>query len=117
MAIIHEIGAPKASLDDLMRHMKSATLTDERTMFVEGDRSDFRSLMTTRRAVVLTPGELALARKKFGPIFAYSLPLFVLDHAQRRAFVIWDAQWRGGTLKLHRSDSGWALEIVSDWIT
>jgi len=86
-------------------------------MFIEGDRSSFGSLMTTSRMVVLTTGEVDLARKKFGPILPYSLPLFVLDQARRRGYVIWDAQWRGGTLKLHRSDSGWELETVSDWIT
>jgi len=117
MAIIHEIRGSNDSLDDLLSHTKGATLTDERTMFIAGDRSAFRSLMTTSRMVVLTPGELDLARKKFGPLLPYSLPLFLLDHAQRRGFVIWDAQWRGGTLKLHRSDSGWEIETVSDWIT
>jgi hypothetical protein len=117
MAIIHEIGGPKNAPDDLMRRAKRATLTDERTSFIEGDRSTFGSLMTTRRVVVLTPAELDLAQKKFGPIFAYRLPLFVLDHAGRRGFVIWDAQWRGGILKLNRTDSAWELEAVSDWIT
>ncbi len=117
MAIIHEIGGSKDSLDDFMRRAKSATLTDERTIFVEGRRSSFHSLMTTRRVVILTPGELDLARKKFGPIFAYSLPLFVLDHAQRRGFVIWDARWRGGILSIDKSGAGWTSREVSFWIT
>ena len=100
-----------------MGRARSATLTDERTIFLEGDRGDFHALATTRRVVVLTPGEMGLARKKFGPIFAYRLPLFVLDHAQRRGFVIWDAQWRGGILELRLAGTEWELEAVSGWIT
>jgi len=66
------------------------------------------------------PGEILWrkhARKKFGPILPYSLPLFVLDHAQRRAYVIWDAQWRGGILSLDKSGGDWTAREVSFWIT
>lgn len=100
-----------------MARARRATLTDEGTAFFVADRQDFRSLLTTRRAVVLTAAELALAEKKFGRIFAYRLPLFVLDHGQRRGFVVWDASWVGGALKLRRSGADWELETVSDWIT
>jgi len=37
-----------------MEHMRRATLTDERTTFIIGDRAAFASLATSRRAVVLT---------------------------------------------------------------
>ena len=117
MAIIHEIPAPGDTLDDLMARARRDTLTDERTTFLVADRRDFRSLVTTMRAVVLTAGELALAEKKFGPVFACHLPLFVLDHEQRRGFVVWDASWVGGSLRLRRSGSEWELETVGDWIT
>lgn len=117
MAIVHEIPAPGDTLDDFMARAGRATLTGERTTFMVADRQDFRSLLTTRPTVVLTAAELALAEKKFGPIFAYRLPLFVLDHEQRRGFVIWDASWVGGALKLRRSGSEWEVETVSDWIT
>jgi hypothetical protein len=117
MAIIHEISAAGDKLDDLLTRVRRATLTGERTAFFVADRQDFRSLLTARRTVVLTAGELALAEKKFGPIFACRLPLFVLDHEQRRGFVIWDASWVGGALKLRRSGSDWVIDAVSDWIT
>ena len=100
-----------------MARARRATLTGEGTAFFVADRQDFRSLLTTSRIVVLTAAELALAEKKFGPIFAYRLPLFVLDHEQRRGFVVWDASWVGGSLRLRRSDSEWELETVDDWIT
>ncbi len=117
MAIIHEIPSSGDNLDDILGRARRATLTGERTAFFVADRRDFRSLLTTRRTVVLTADELALAEKKFGPIFAYRLPLFVLDHEQRRGFVIWDASWVGGALKLRRSGEDWELDTVSDWIT
>jgi len=117
MVIIHEIPAAEEKSDDIMARARRATLTGERTAFFVGDRQDFRSLLTTRRAVVLTTAELALAEKKFGRIFAYRLPLFVLDHDQRRGFVVWDASWVGGALKLRRSGAKWEIESVSDWIT
>jgi len=117
MAIIHEIPAAGEKSDDIMVRARRATLTGKRTAFFVADRQDFRSLLTTRRAVVLTTAELALAEKKFGRIFAYRLPLFVLDHDQRRGFVVWDASWVGGALKLRRSGAKWEIESVSDWIT
>ena len=117
MAIIHEIPAAGEKSDDIMARARRAALTGERTAFFVADRQDFRSLLTTRRAVVLTAAELALAEKKFGRIFAYRLPLFVLDHDQRRGFVVWDASWVGGALKLRRSGAKWEIESVSDWIT
>jgi hypothetical protein len=117
MAIIHEIPAAGEKSDDIMARARRATLTGERTAFFVADRQDFRSLLTTRRTVVLTAAELALAEKKFGPIYAYRLPLFVLDHEQLRGFVVWDASWVGGALKLRRTDTDWEIETVSDWIT
>ncbi len=117
MAIIHEIPEPGDKSDDIMARARRATLTGERTAFFVADRQDFRSLLTTSRTVVLSAAELALAEKKFGRIFAYRLPLFVLDHEQRRGFVIWDASWVGGALKLRRSDGDWEIETVSNWIT
>ena len=117
MAIIHEIPASGEKSVDIMARARRATLTDERTTFIVADRQDFRSLLTTSRTVVLTAGELELARKKFGPIYAYRLPLFVLDHQQRRGLVIWDASWVGGSLKLRRSGPDWEVETMSDWIT
>jgi hypothetical protein len=117
MAIIHEIPAPGDKLDDFMARARRATLTGERTTFMVADRQDFRPLLTTRRTVVLTADELALAEKKFGPLFACRLPLFVLDHERRRGFVVWDASWVGGSLKLRRADSDWEIETVDDWIT
>jgi hypothetical protein len=110
MVINHEIPAPGDTLDDLMARARRATLTDGRTTFLVADRRDFRSLVTTMRAVVLTADELALAEKRFGP-------MFVLDHEQRRGFVVWDASWVGGSLRLRREDSEWELETVGDWIT
>jgi hypothetical protein len=80
-----------------------------------------RSPLSTRRTVVLTADELALAEKKFGPIFACRLSLFVLDHEQRRGFVVWDASWVGGSLKLRREGSDWegrdgvGLDYLASW--
>jgi hypothetical protein len=136
-AIIHEFapagarasgepGAPAAPgaaadpgrfLDDLLGSARRATLTDEETTFMVGDRRDFRALLTTQRAVVLTAAELELARRKFGPIYATRLPLFVLDHDQRRGFVVWDASWVGGVLRLRLVGTEWQVESVMDWIT
>ncbi len=100
-----------------MARARRATLTGERTSFIVADRRDFRSLLATTRAVVLTADELTLAEKKFGPIYACRLPLFVLDHEQRRGYVVWDASWVGGALKLRRTGSDWEVATVSDWIT
>jgi hypothetical protein len=108
---------PGRFLDDLLSSARRATLTDEETTFMVGDRSDFRALLTTQRAVVLTAAELELARRKFGPIYATRLPLFVLDHDQRRGFVVWDASWVGGVLRLRLVGAEWQVESVMDWIT
>jgi len=59
MAIIHEIPAPGDKLDDFMARARRATLTGERTTFIVADRRDFRSLLATTRAVVLTADEHA----------------------------------------------------------
>ena len=117
MAIIHEVPAPSDKPEDLLAHAQRATLTGERTTFLVADRHDFRSLLATSRAVVLTADELALAEKKFGPIYACRLPLFVLDHERRRGFVVWTASWVGGALKLRCAGEGWEIETVSSWIT
>lgn len=112
-AIIHEIG-PTGGARGAMRH---ATLTDERTTFITGDRAAFGSLATSRRAVVLTPRELELAQKKFGPMMPYDLSLFVLDHEARRGYVIWDASWVGGTIELEKKGGQWGARVVGSWIT
>lgn len=117
MALIHEIGAGPLSIDDVLARAKRATLGDERTTFIVGDRRDFRSLLTSRRAIVLTPGEHELAVKKFGPIYATEMPLFVLDHAQRRGYVVWDASWVGGSLILKKVGDDWTVEMDGYWIT
>ena len=100
-----------------MARARRATLTGERTTFIVADRRDFRSLLATTRAVVLTADELAPVERKFGPIFACRLPLFVLDHEQRRGYVVWDASRVGGSLKLRPADVEWVLEAVEDWIS
>jgi hypothetical protein len=117
MGIIHGIGAPGAGVDDAMARMRRATLTDERTTFIVGERRAFRSLATSRRAVVLTRHELERARKKFGPMLPLELPLFVLDHERRRGCVIWDASWVGGSLALEKSGASWRVRTVGSWIT
>ena len=65
-------------------HSNDRTTISSRTTLIVADRQDFCSLLTSMRAVVLTADELALAEKKFGPIYACRFPLFVLDHEQRR---------------------------------
>jgi hypothetical protein len=100
-----------------MEHMRRATLTDERTTFIIGERAAFASLATSRRAVVLTAAELELARKKFGPMMPYDLSLFVLDHEARRGYVIWNASWVGGTIELEKNDGQWVARVVGSWIT
>jgi len=117
MGIIHEIGASGTKVDDLLAKARRPTLTDDETLFFIGERPDFRSLVTSQRVVVLTPHEAELARRKFGPLMPLELSLFVLDHAERQGYVIWDAQWRGGTLVLEKSDGRWRVRAVSSWIT
>jgi hypothetical protein len=121
-AIIHEIGPTGGAkggrpLNEFMEHMRHATLTDERTTFIIGDRAAFASLATSRRAVVLTARELELAQKKFGPMMPYDLSLFVLDHEGRRGYVIWDASWVGGTIELEKKGGQWVARVVGSWIT
>ena len=117
MAIIHEIGSKQRGVEDLLRLSKKATLTDERTLFIVADRGDFGPLLPTRRIVVLSPAEHALAEKKFGPIFATRIELFVLDRAQTHALLVWDASWVGGTLRLELVGDSWRITPVSEWIT
>lgn len=117
MGIIHEIPADGATADDLLAKARRPTLTDDETLFFVGQRPDFRSLVTSQRVVVLTSREADLARKKFGPLMPLELALFVLDHAESQGYVIWDAEWRGGTLALEKSGSRWRVRIVSEWIT
>jgi hypothetical protein len=121
-AIIHEIGPTGGTkggrtLDEFMARWRRATLTDERTTFIIGDRAAFGSLATSRRAVVLTARELELAHKKFGPIMPIDLSLFVLDHEARRGYVIWDASWVGGTIELEKRGGQWVAKDVGSWIT
>jgi hypothetical protein len=80
------------------------------------DRQGFGSLLITQRTVVLTADELALVKKRFEPISACRISLFVLDHDQRRGLVVWDASWVGGSLRLRRSRAEWEVETVNDWI-
>ena len=56
-------------------------------------------------------------RRRCPPWRSSRLPLFVLDHEQRRGFVVWDASWVGGSLKLRRTDADWEVETVEDRIT
>ncbi len=57
------------------------------------------------------------ARSFWPPPTHACLLLFVLDQEQWRGFVIWDASWVGGSLRLRRTVSDWELETVGDWIT
>lgn len=90
---------------------------DERAAFFVGDRNLFYSLAPSVRTIVLTPEELDAAEKKFGPIYAYHLELFLLDQKQERGIVIWDANWVGGTLLLEWEKDHWRVKLVRSWIT
>jgi len=45
------------------------------------------------------------------------MPLFMLNHDQRRGFVVRDSSWVGGVLRLRFVGTEWQVESVMDWIT
>ena len=116
-AIIHEVTRPVNDLMDVFANITTGVLTDERTMFVVADRRQFRGLIPPRRTIVLSPGELKKAQEKFGPIFAVEFPVFILDPAKERGYVVWTEHWKGGSLNLRKVNGEWKVEVVSEWIT
>ncbi len=116
-AIIHEVRRPPNDLMDLFAGIKTGVLTRERTLFVVADRARFRGLIPAHRTIVFSPEELERVQKKFGPLFAIELPVFILDPAKERGYVVWNARWKGGTLRLIKVNGEWKVEHSSEWIT
>ena len=119
-AIVHEVGnsdSPSDDLDEFLTNAKRASLTSEYTTFIIGEREAFRAIHSDRRIVVLTPEEHSAAREKFGPIFATSIPLLILNRTGDRAFAIWSASWTGGQLSFEKVEGKWVARTMSFWIT
>ncbi|HTP26826.1 MAG TPA: hypothetical protein VMK12_14380 [Anaeromyxobacteraceae bacterium] len=67
------------------------------------------------QVMVLTPEEVAKARKRFGAFYPLHLRTF-FDARHENAYIEWDEGWRGGTLKATWKGS-WTLEELQSWIT
>jgi hypothetical protein len=91
---------------------------DEQTLFLVTDRGLFSALQPKTRVVVLTPEEAEAAQRKFGPFYPQKLELFFFDRSGRRACVIWNASWQGGTTLLEEQPDGtWKATSLGGWIT
>lgn len=116
-AIIVRPGGGEPSDEEITERARRAVLSSEHTYFLRGERRAFAPLSPSRRFVVITEPELVLVRKKFGTTYPYEFSFFFLDHEKRRAVVVWNACWVGGTLRLDRSEEGWVVKVLGRWIT
>ena len=95
-----------------------ARLGAEPALFVVGRRSDFAALDTARPVIVLTAREAAAVRESRAVFYPARISLFVLDREHKRGLIIWNASWRGGTMRLDRDEKGaWKATATQDWIT
>jgi hypothetical protein len=105
--------------DDKIHTPKRSLSTDPaggRTTFIVADRALLKSLPSAERIAVLTPAEMELARRKFGTFFPMDLEV-IKSRDGRRAHVIWDASWTGGSFEATLVEGRWQLKVVRSWIT
>jgi len=67
------------------------------------------------RIIVLTPDEVAAARRRFGLFFPMRLKIF-FNTAKDEALIDWDEAWRGGGGRA-KWDGGWKLTLEEGWVT
>ncbi|MCB1055259.1 MAG: hypothetical protein KDD11_07065 [Acidobacteria bacterium] len=92
-------------------------LGEDRAHFVVAPRHAWRGLAPSLRTIALTPAEMAAAKEKFGLFFATQFPLVEVDRAGRKAIIIWDRSWQGGTVTMTLNEGRWQLESYGFWIT
>ncbi len=104
--------------ETIFEHEDSATLTDERTLFLIGRRASFGSITLRRRIVILSEEEMQAARKKLGIIMPYTIESFIMDRDRKQARAIWNSAWRGATLRLKKGGDGtWTVAVESSWVS
>jgi hypothetical protein len=87
-----------------------------RVRYVVGDPKDWAAASISRRTIVLTQEQFKAAVARFGAFYPLELSI-TTNLAGDRAFILWDEQWVGGTLKAKRTKDGWEFEAISQWIT
>jgi hypothetical protein len=113
-ALIEPVGAKKEF------HFGDWTRTEgsnSSPIFLEGNPDDYRCVSIDRLMVVYAKGDKDRLRK-FSPDFQLiDLPPVEWNRAHTRGFVKWSTGWAGGTYRLTRTDAGWKLDSIGEWIT
>jgi hypothetical protein len=86
-------------------------------LFLVGDPSQFGSLSSGRQTIVLTPAELEIYEKKFGPTYPARILRFVVDHTGTRAVIELNESWKGVTYVLTKTKEGWTKAAAGMWIS
>ena len=111
------VGLPdKPSKDDLRLPKGHAPVGEDPVLYVEGDRRQFVGVRAPLRIIVLSPDEVAQAKKRFGVFYPFQLQL-TIDEKNGRALIIYDEGWRGGSFTAERKDGRWVLTNAGSWIT
>lgn len=86
------------------------------TLFVTGERNNFASLQLPMRVIVMSAAEVKAAGNKWGVFYPLEIGFFI-NKDKTKAYIIWSAQWKGGSIRFEKSGSEWKSKIESSWIT
>lgn len=91
--------------------------TGDPVLFLIGDPAAFAPLTLTRRTIVLTDDEEIAYEAKFGPTYAARIRRFIIEKGGRRAIIELNETWVGATYLVEKTENGWKVTPISQWIT
>ena len=105
--------------DDLIESLakRRRTQVGSTFQFIIGDPQMYVGLRASNQVIVLTSAQADHIRATYGPFFALSSPLILVDPAMTRAHVLWGAGWTGGTIRYRLVNGRWVGKRTVDWIT
>jgi hypothetical protein len=114
-ALIEPIDADRSKL--VLGGRRGAANGADRPIFIEGDPADYGCLRPDRLMIVYTPADLERLRRMSPDFHAAKLERIVFNRARDRGYLVWSSGWTGGTFRLRRTGSGWAIDDLSSWIS
>lgn len=86
------------------------------TDFVVGRRASFHGLSPADRLIVLSPGEVRLARARKGDRHAFRRHLVAASHSGTQVFIDRRASHGGHTYLLKKKRDGWHYILLREWM-
>lgn len=89
----------------------------EEVLFIESARPLSIDSSFPMRVVCLPPNAVEMYRKKFGPTYRLRFREVIFNKDKTEAFLKYDFYWRGGSLRAHKVDGKWKIEVIDEWVT